>query len=104
VRSVDWRGRPVPFLISAWWAVFVVSGFVDRFSARGDASTIEGDRTMTSWGLVGSGLSISGAALAIWLVSRATARQRERAAAIEALPESAGASGSPRTAATAPAT
>jgi hypothetical protein len=105
VRSVDWRPRSVPFLISAWWAVFIVSGFVDRFAARGDASTIEGDRTLTSWGLVGSGLSIIGAALAIWLISTCTARQRERAAAIEALPDgAAAASDSPPTAATAPAT
>jgi hypothetical protein len=89
VRSVDWRGRSVPFLISAWWGVFIVSAIVDRVSARGDPSTIEGDRMMTSWSLVGSGISIIGAALAIWLVSRATARQRERAAAIELLPESA---------------
>src|SRR4051812_15179769 len=86
VRSVDWRNRSVPFLISAWWGVFIVSGFVDRFAARGDASTVEGDRTMTSWGLVGSGLSVIGAALAIWLISTCTARQRERAAAVEALP------------------
>jgi hypothetical protein len=87
VRSVDWRNRSVPFLISAWWGVFIVSAFVDRFSDRGDPSTIEGDRMMTSWSLVGSGLSIIGAALAIWVVSTCTSRQRERAAAIEALPE-----------------
>ena len=104
VRSVDWRNRSVPFLISAWWGVFIVGGFVDRFGGHSDASTIEGDRTMTSWGLVGSGLSIIGAALAIWLISACTSRQRERAAAIEALPETAAASGSQPTAATAPAT
>jgi hypothetical protein len=104
VRAVDWRNRPVPFLISAWWGVFIVSGFVERFSARGDPATIQGDRTMTSWGLVGSGLSVIGAALAIWLVSTCTSRQRQRAAAIEALPDGAALSDSPPTAATAPAT
>src|SRR4051812_23180332 len=88
VRSVDWRGRAVPALLSVWWGVFIVGGFVDRLGAR-PAQTVEADRALTSWALVGSGLSIIGAALAIWIVSQATARQRERAAAIEALPDGA---------------
>lgn len=104
VRPMDWRNRSVPFLVSAWWGVFIVSAFVDRLAARGDPATIDGDRTMTSWGLVGSALSVIGAALAIWVVSTCTSRQRRRAAALEALPEAAPASGSPPTAATAPAT
>jgi hypothetical protein len=103
VRSVDWRGRSVPFLLSAWWGIFIVSAVVDRLSARA-TTTLEADRTATSWGLVGSGLAIVGAVLAVWIVSRVTSRQRERAAGIAALPERGAASGSPPTAATAPAT
>jgi hypothetical protein len=93
-------------VVSVWWGLLIVSGFVDQISVRQDTSpyTVEGDRAATSWGLVGSLLSIPAAICAIWLVGRLTQRQRERAAAIEALPDSAPASGSPPTAATAPAT
>jgi Zn-dependent protease with chaperone function len=68
------------------------------------AATIEADRAATSWGLVGSGLAIIGAALAVWIVTRVTSRQRERAGGIAALPARGATSGSPPTAATAPAT
>jgi hypothetical protein len=104
VRSVDWRNRSVPVLVSAWWGFFVVSAFVDRISARTSTATVESDRTSTSWALVGSVLTIAAAVLAIWVVTRLTNRQRERAAAVQELAASGSPSGSPQTAATAPAT
>jgi hypothetical protein len=100
-----WRERSVPWVLSVWWGLFIVGSFVDRLGAsQADPYSVEADRVSTSWALVGSILSVAGAAVAIRIVGGLTTRQRERAAAIEALPVGAGPSDSPPTAATAPAT
>jgi hypothetical protein len=100
----EWRRKPIPALAVTWWILFVVGSLVDRISARLPTVTIAQERTATSWSLVASLLYIQAGLLAIWLVTRLTRRQRQRAAVLAALPaddHSAALTGSPPTAATA---
>jgi hypothetical protein len=99
-----WRRKPIPALLVTWWILFVVSSLVDWVSSRLPTVTIAQERTASSWSLVASLLDVQAALLAIWLVTRLTKRQRQRAAALAALPAdgpSAALTGSPPTAATA---
>jgi hypothetical protein len=99
----NWHDRAVPGLLTAWWAMYLISNFVAGASGRMPVDTIENDRRATAWGLASSIFTIVAALLAIVVVSRVTERQRERAAALARLPEwEPRPSGSPPRAATAP--
>jgi uncharacterized protein DUF4328 len=87
--SRNWHERAVPALLTVWWALYIVSNLVDRISARVPTDTIEQRRSATGWALAASILTVLAALLAILVVRRLTARQRERAAALERLPASA---------------
>jgi hypothetical protein len=103
LRPDQWRDRAVPGWLALWWGLYLCSAFADRLSARLGTDTIEHDRTATTWSLIASVLTIASAGLAYLVVTRITARQRARAAALEALPTTP-VSGSPPRAATARAT
>lgn len=103
LRPDQWHDRPTPFLLVAWWALYIAGSFADRLSARQPSDTIEHDRLATTYSLASSLLNIAGALVAVLVVTRVTARQRARAAAVGA-PGAAALSGSPPKAATARAT
>lgn len=98
-RRVNWSAVREPGLLSAWWGLFVVSSVLDRVSARIaiNSTALEDDRTGTIFGLLASVTMAAAGVLAILVIRGVTARQRERAAALEQLP--APASGAPQPAA-----
>ena len=103
VRPDQWRNQRTPFLLAAWWALYIAGSVADRLAARQPSDTIEHDRMATTYALCSSLLTIAGALLAVLVVTRVTGRQRARAEAVGAT-GAAALSGSPPTAATARAT
>lgn len=80
----EWETAPVPAIFHVWWAAFLIEGFLERAATRTyDNATVDAERTATILALCSSVLWIASALLAIVVVDRITARQRERAAARE---------------------
>jgi hypothetical protein len=79
--GIDWREKPVPGFLTAWWVVWVVSIYAwnvsTRFYFSGDEAE---DIRNAGYADLGSlGLDIAAAVLAINVVIRLTRRQSERA-------------------------
>ena len=79
--NAEWRKTRVPALLHWWWAVWLVSAFLDRgaTNADADASTLP-DQIDAAYALIAAdGLSVVAAALAGTVVWRVSRRQDERA-------------------------
>lgn len=81
--SARWKGEPVPVLITAWWALLLISGAVGRIAASGRAAIdAEEFRSSTQAFVASDALLAVTALLAILVVRMITARQQERASSI----------------------
>ena len=81
-RREEWGGGPTPFLITAWWVLWVVGALAERFALNFADSSVESARTTLAI-RVGGGVCLAAAALlAVWVVGALTRRQRERARAL----------------------
>jgi hypothetical protein len=81
----EWADAPVPAVITAWWASWLIWGLVNRIANRmwTRADSLDVDRTATILALCTEPIMILAAVLAIRTVSMVTGRQAERAAARE---------------------
>ena len=81
-----WAGRSVPAVLWFWWAFFiagwVLAQVASRLSLSGD--TMEQLRAANGVAMLADLVTIAGAALAIVVVRRVTARQEARAARLRA--------------------
>jgi Domain of unknown function (DUF4328) len=86
-----WQSKPVSPLLHWWWAVYLLSGFFGRASARayGDFETWTAAHRGTTLAIIASLLEIVSALLCIWVVTSITRRQQARAAVLAELPETA---------------
>lgn len=89
-RHVDIWSRPVPTLFGLWWAAWIIGLFLSRAAFRSglSASTAEELQTAAMLDALGFAIDIAGAALAIVVVRRTTARQTACAAHLRS-PQSA---------------
>lgn len=87
-RQIDWEQAVPPGILAWWWGLFLVGGWLDGFGLRklGDWATISEARTGMWVVLAGTAALSAAAVLAIVIVGRITARQRERAERLSALP------------------
>jgi hypothetical protein len=84
----DWRGRPAPAVLSAWWAVYVVSNLAGAISLRVLLSRDAAVRALSPWFDVLDGLL----EIPLCLLALAVVRgihQRQTAKADRALPPAA---------------
>lgn len=86
-----WQSLPVSMVLHWWWALYLLSGWLDRAAARGygDWSTLEEAQRGSSIAIAADATGVVSALLCIWVVTRITGRQRERAAMLAELPEPA---------------
>lgn len=77
-------GRPVSPLLNWWWALFLISSWVDSAAgaAYGDES-LGGLESATQTAMAGSAVDAIAALLAIFVVSKIAKRQHERYASLE---------------------
>lgn len=74
-----WGGRSTPFLMTAWWVLWIVGAFAERVSVQLGSNTLDSART-TLGIRVGGGVCLAAAAvLGVWFVGALTERQQERA-------------------------
>ena len=76
-----WRGRTVPGLVHAWWALFLLGGLVSNVAANvvDNAETAPALKTASTWvALAYAALAVS-AVLGIFVVRSVTSRQEQRA-------------------------
>ncbi len=90
-QGIDWREKPVPGFLTAWWVVWVVSIYAwnvsTRFYFSGDEAE---DIRNAGYADLGSlGLDIAAAVLAIYVVIRLTRRQSERAGRVSEVSQGA---------------
>jgi hypothetical protein len=87
----QWQDVPVPAFITAWWLLWVFSGFVDRLGATfGDEdATLEQLRLSAMAGVVQAGLFVITGLLAVRVVTVLTDRQERRAERLAELPQAA---------------
>lgn len=80
----DWRARPVPGLLHAWWALFLLGNAMGGVAGRmiGDAATPAARQSASTWALLSDGLLIAGAIAGILVVRAVTDRQESRAARV----------------------
>ncbi|MDP1849660.1 MAG: DUF4328 domain-containing protein [Solirubrobacteraceae bacterium] len=80
----DWRMRPVPGLLHAWWALFLGGNALGNVAGRmiADAATPAARQSASTWALVSDGLLIAGAVAGILVVRAVTDRQERRAARV----------------------
>lgn len=83
-----WEGTPVPAIITAWWALWIVLGFLNRVASRLslNADTLDEDRSATIVAMISEPVLIVTALLAVRVVTMITDRQNERAAERERTP------------------
>jgi Domain of unknown function (DUF4328) len=75
----EWAARSTPFVMTAWWVLWVVGALAERFSLNFANSSVESARTTLAI-RVGGGVCLAAAALlAVWVVGALTRRQQERA-------------------------
>lgn len=86
------RELPAPALLRAWWAAWVLAvvAVVAAWTLLGDAADVAERQRIDALRAAATALSGLAAALAIAVVSRTTARQEARAAAVGAPREAAG--------------
>ena len=86
--TMEWSLLPLSWAVTAWWALFLVGGFLDRISGRmySNATTPEAEISATTVSLVASIMTAAAALFAIQVVRQVTRRQRTRAARIRELP------------------
>ena len=80
-QGIDWRERPVPGFLTAWWVVWIVSIYAWSISTRlyFTGEEAEDIRNADYADLASLGLDIVAAVLAIYVVMRMTRRQSDRA-------------------------
>ena len=105
VPRAAWERAAVPAILLVWWIAFnlymAITGIVGGM--RPDYFTLETDRTTTMASMVGDGLAVVAALLAVRVVSVVTERQRARAEAREQMPPPPPAAWGPPLAAPVPA-
>jgi hypothetical protein len=76
-----WQTAPVPGLLSAWWAFFLLSSFVSNISGRmlSSAETLDARASAGTVSMLADGGVIVAAVVAILVVRAVTSRQEERA-------------------------
>lgn len=86
-----WQSLQVSALLHWWWAAYLITGFLERVSARayGDFDTWTAAHRGTSLAIPASAFEIVSALMCVWVVTRITRRQQERAAMLKELPEAA---------------
>jgi hypothetical protein len=100
-RAREWSQLPLSWVVTAWWALFIVGGFLDRIAGRmySNATTPDAEISATTVSLVASVMTAAAALLAIQVVRQVTRRQRTRAARIRELPAPGESSATPPAAA-----
>jgi hypothetical protein len=81
-----WAGRSVPTVLWFWWAFFIAGWVLAQVASRLSLSgeTLEQLRAANGVAMLSDLITIAGAALAIVVVRRVTARQEARAARLRA--------------------
>lgn len=76
-----WQQRPVPGLLHAWWALFLISGVLGHITGGmiAGAETPDARLAASMWSLLSDGALLVGAVLAILVVRAVTERQESRA-------------------------
>jgi len=79
-----WRERPVPGLLHAWWALFLIGNAVSNVAARmiTGAETAAARQSASTWMLLSDAVLLAGAVLGILVVRAVTSRQESRAARV----------------------
>ena len=85
--SARWVEHPVPPLINAWWALFILGEVITRISLQTGTSTLSDARAGTIVDLIWCVVQIAAGVLAIRLVTLTTRRVQARAERISALPQ-----------------
>lgn len=86
VREVVWRERPVPFVLTGWWILFLAAAMLNYYAHLDSPDTLSGDRTATAIAVAGSLCRIGSGVLAVMMITRLSLRQRERAVKVAELP------------------
>lgn len=76
-----WRGRPVPGLLHAWWALFLLGSLVSNVASRmiDNAETAPALKTASTWVVLAHAALAVAAVLGIFVVRSVTSRQEHRA-------------------------
>jgi hypothetical protein len=82
LQGSGWKGHPLPALLGFWWALWIISIYVDNIGLRTlfNTDTAEEIRTADWVDITSLVVDAVAAVLAIQVVRRLTARQEERVA------------------------
>lgn len=80
--GLDWKGRPVPAFLAAWWGAFIFSEVLYRIAGWLNADAVSAaELQVATWNYLAADVfSLIAGALAFLVVKRTTDRQEARAA------------------------